>query len=180
MINKMKNSKGITLLSLVITVIILAILISITVYEGKEALDKTKVQSFMTDMLSIKSKVKGYSEEIDSQTWDKSASEKDSSKKELFSNYNIITYNESVKYNIFVDSEYVNTTKYSYTYYTVTEQALTNMKLEGIKDENYKIVFAKDSQGDYKSVDIIYVDGLRYKNNTYYTLSELQSVFEEE
>ena len=45
---------------------------------------------------------------------------------------------------------------------------------------NYLVVFAKDSQGDYKSVDIIYTDGVDYEDDKYYTLSELRSVFEEE
>lgn len=181
--NKMKNSNGVTLITLVITVIVLGILVSITAYEGKDAIDNTKVQSFMTDMLSIKSKVKGYSEEIDSQTWDKSGDEKENSKVELFSNYKLTLYEMTSVYNIFKDTEYADTSNYSYVYYSITDEALKNMKLGKIVDEgksNYLVVFAKDSQGDYKSVDIIYADGVEYEDDKYYTLSELQSVFEEE
>ena len=47
------------------------------------------------------------------------------------------------------------------------------MGLEDIKDEVYIVIYNKD---DYKKMDIIYADGVTYKGNNYYTLSELKKV----
>lgn len=184
---KINNSNGITLIALVITIIVLTIIVSITIYSGIGMMDNSKVQSFITDMLSIKSKVKGYSEEIDSQTWDKSGDDKETTKQSLFANNKLELYTESVEEYaskvFWGNTEYRDTSKYSYVYYTVTEEALKNMKLEDIVNEttkNYIVVFAKDSEGDYESVDVIRKEGIEYEDSTYYTLSELQSIFEEE
>ena len=56
----MKKNNGITLITLVITIIILTIIGSITVYEGVQSIEEAKVQKCITNMLSIKSKVNGY------------------------------------------------------------------------------------------------------------------------
>ena len=64
-----KNNSGITLLVLVITIVVLTIIASITVYEGKELIDKSKVQTLETNMLTIQAKVKAYAEEIEAKVW---------------------------------------------------------------------------------------------------------------
>ena len=51
---KVKNNKGITLIALTITIIILLILASITIYSGKESIKKAQLESLKTNMLLIK------------------------------------------------------------------------------------------------------------------------------
>ena len=55
---KVKNNKGITLIALTITIIILLILASITIYSGKESIKKAQLESLKTNMLLIKAKAK--------------------------------------------------------------------------------------------------------------------------
>lgn len=58
----MKNNKGITLVSLVITVIVMLILALVVVNIGRESIDKANLQNIKTNMLLIEAKVKEYVE----------------------------------------------------------------------------------------------------------------------
>lgn len=55
--------KGITLISLVITIIVLLIIAGISVYSGKETIEKAQLESLRTNMLLIQAKAKEYVEE---------------------------------------------------------------------------------------------------------------------
>lgn len=57
------NNNGITLISLVITIIVLLIIASISIYYGTEAIKKANVENIRTNMLLINSKAKEYCEE---------------------------------------------------------------------------------------------------------------------
>ena len=59
----MKNNKGITLIALSITIIILLIIASITIFYGKESIEKANLESLKTNMYLIKAKAKEYCEE---------------------------------------------------------------------------------------------------------------------
>ncbi len=58
----MKKNKGITLVSLMVTVIVLLIIASITVYTGKEVIKKAQLEELRTNMLMIQAKAKEYVE----------------------------------------------------------------------------------------------------------------------
>ena len=181
-----KNERGITLLVLAITIVVLLIIASITVYEGSNVLKESVLQKNIANMLSIKSKIKGYSEEIDSKTWNEDDENKEEAKSQLFGDYNlsiIPDISDMAGYNIFYDTDYNNESEipYTYVYYYIENQALDNMKLSNLKenDENrYIAVFAKetDGTGDYVASDIIYIGNIIYDGQVYHTLSELQSL----
>lgn len=176
----MKKNNGITLITLVITIIVLTIIGSITVYEGIQSIEEAKVQKCITNMLSIKSKVNGYSEEIDSKTWDKKDADRENAKISLFEQSKLIKNTDSIDKNIFYNKSLDGS---SFVYYNVTIEALKNMKLEDlIEDENsnYIVVFLVSSNGTYEESDIIYTKGVKYKKQMYYTLSELQVVMDGE
>ena len=62
---KIKNrTKGITLISLAITIIILLILAGISIYSGKGVIQKAKLEELKTNMLLIQAKAKEYVEEV--------------------------------------------------------------------------------------------------------------------
>lgn len=58
-----ETEKGISLVVLVITVIVLLIIAAITVYQGNEIIRSTRLQSLKTDLLLIQAKVQIYSEQ---------------------------------------------------------------------------------------------------------------------
>ena len=60
--NKLKNNKGITLMTLVITIIVLLIIVSITVNYGIDSISKAQIQNMQTNMLLIEAKAKKYVE----------------------------------------------------------------------------------------------------------------------
>lgn len=53
----MKNEKGITLISLVTTVILIIILASIGTYTGVESYNSMRVQAFVSKMITLQEKV---------------------------------------------------------------------------------------------------------------------------
>ena len=60
--SKLKNNKGITLMTLVITIIVLLIIVSITVNYGIDSINKAQIQNMQTNMLLIEAKAKKYVE----------------------------------------------------------------------------------------------------------------------
>lgn len=55
---KIRENKGITLIALVITIVVLLIIAGITVYSGKETIKKAKLEELKTNMLLIQAKAK--------------------------------------------------------------------------------------------------------------------------
>lgn len=158
----MKNNSGITLLALIIIIIIIIIIASISVYEGRELIAKSKVQTLETNMLIIQAKAKSYAEEIDAKIWTEKEENKDSKRDEEFGKKGF--ENPSVE----IPSE-VNRT--NCVFYQISENGLTNMGLDDLKNEKYIVSYDKD---DYKKIDVIYPNGVKYKNVIYYTLSKLK------
>lgn len=58
-----KTERGISLVILVVTIIVLLIIASITLYQGNEIIRSTRLQSLKTDLLLIQAKVQIYSEQ---------------------------------------------------------------------------------------------------------------------
>ena len=58
-----KNNKGITLIALIITVIIILIIGGITIYEGSRLVDNAKYEDVKTNMLLIEAEVKNFAEQ---------------------------------------------------------------------------------------------------------------------
>ena len=54
----LKNEKGITLIALLLTVIVMVILIGVGMHFGREAIDKATLEDIKTDMISIKTRAK--------------------------------------------------------------------------------------------------------------------------
>ena len=57
------KEKGITLIALIITVIILLIIAGVAVYEGKDSIEAAKLEELRTNMLLIQAKSREYVEE---------------------------------------------------------------------------------------------------------------------
>ena len=59
-----RKERGVTLVALVITVVVLLIISSIAVYSGSETVRKAKLEELRTNMLLIEAKAKGLVEEV--------------------------------------------------------------------------------------------------------------------
>lgn len=167
----MKKQSGITLIALVITVIILLIIVSIGVYEGKTAINNVNIQTLETNMLTIRAKAKSYGEELEAEIWDLSDTERTDKINELLSSYGMteitIDSNISNQLSSEISSDYVA--------YEISEM-LSNNGLSDLQEEvgdgQYIVIY---NSSDYTQLDIAYTDGITYNDITYYTLSALQN-----
>lgn len=153
-----KNS-GITLVALVLTVIIMTIIASIAVYEGKEIITKSKIQTLETNMLTIQAKAKAYAEEIDAKVW-ALGDDKEDKRTGAFKKKGLERENDSS------------------LEYTVTDDGLVMMGLGDLKRKNgdeFTVIYSND----YKSIDVKFVNGISYKNVPYYNLSEIQGILKD-
>ena len=60
----LKENKGITLVALVITIVVMLIIASIAVYTGKDTIKEAQLEELKTNMLLIEAKAKGLVEEV--------------------------------------------------------------------------------------------------------------------
>lgn len=162
----LKSQKGVTIIALVITIVILFIMASIAINEGSNLIDQAKAQTHETNMLSIEAKVKGYAEDIEAIVWTKNDSEKQKEREKKFKEYGLeITT---------ISSEIQNAIPDNYAY-EITDEGLKKMSLSDIIGKRYIVIFDKNN---YKNMDIVYKEGINYNNTTYYTLSQLKEALQ--
>lgn len=150
-----KNSKGITLVSLVITIIILMIITSVTIYTGSNVIKQVTLQNVNTDMMLIRAKVKTMEEQA--------KFNKDNSN---YKGTPLINVLDNKKIDKLVDEGIVeDITKY----YLLSKDDLNSMGLE-------KVDIADGYLVNYETEEIIYVRGLEKDDNTYYKLSDIKDL----
>lgn len=140
---KIKENKGITLVTLVITVIVLAIIAGITVYSGIDTVKRANLESLRTNMLLIQAKAKEYVEEASFKIGpDNNDIEKaNETAKNVYEGYGLKKINDANSINnIVTDLEKC---------YEVNSEALNNMGLgkiaEGMEaDEKYIVKFNEE------------------------------------
>lgn len=152
---KDSNEKGITLTTLVITIIVIAIIASVSVYVGTDIIKQANLQNVNTNMMLIQAKVKTISEQA---KFNKDTSNYKGKKLiEVVGNKKI---DELVSNNIIEDQE---------KYYLLSQDDLNEMGFEKIQIEDGYIV-------NYDTNEIIYVKGFEANKQTYYKLSEMKDL----
>lgn len=193
----MNNSSGITLVALAITIIVMMIIATISIYEGRKIIKEAKVQTLETNMLAIKAKAKTYLEEVEAATWalPESGENNKADTRISFLTNPIDENGYEMENTELTDANQINQLKddlksaTNIEAYSITENTLKKMGLdeaiEDIKDgDKYIMVFAIDTEGNnivnVNSIDIIYTSGIEYEGNVYYTLSALQTAHDEQ
>lgn len=162
---KVKNNKGITLIVLTITIIILLILASITIYSGKESIKKAQLESLKTNMLLIKAKAKEYVEQASFKNGVNKSEISEEAKNELKGKEaNASDYS---KQNITINGGEI--------LYKLTSDNLKEMGLKDVKlgsNEEYLVKY------NIKDVTVEVYNTSGYENNgtTVYSLSELEKI----
>lgn len=183
-----KNDSGITLIALVMTIIVLIIIVSISSYEGSRMIATSKIQTLETNMLTIQAKAKAYAEEVDAKVFT-AGKNKRTARNEQFTkkfedgkqHYRTIDLTNLQKGEDILDQVDYRI-KNSYAAYIVTKSGLEAMGLKDIVDDEeissedeetpYVVIF---SINDYKLMDVIYISGINYNEEEFYTLSYIQS-----
>lgn len=156
------SKKGVTLIALIISIVVLLVIASIAIHEGSNLIGQAKVQTYETNMLSIEAKVKGYAEDIEAVVWTKNDSDKQPEREKKFKEYGLEKTTISSDVQSAIPQNYA---------YLITDDGLNKMGLDDLKGEQYIVIFDKNN---YKNMDIVYPKGVNYENNTYYTLSGLK------
>ena len=169
----MKNNKGVTLTSLVITIIVLLIISAITVNISDEVIQEAKLQDLRTNMLLIQAKAKTYAEEVTFQTANLDSSKEDDLLKltEIKAsklkgtplqdcNTKIQTAAEDAGVEDFVD------------FYYLSSENLSEMGIKiDVPNEAYYLV-----KYDFKDTEVVFTKGIKYKEKTYYKLSDINQI----
>lgn len=149
------NQKGITIISLMITVVVLIIITSATVYTGTSIIKKATLQTINTNMMLIKVKTKTIAEQA---KFNKDTSNyKGTVISDITGNKDI---DKLLNNNIIEDTQ---------KHYLLSKEDLTSMGLDKIDIEKGYIV-------NYETEEVIYVKGFENDGITYYKLSELKEL----
>ena len=143
----MKKQKGITLISLVVTIIILSILASIATYSGIGVIQSSKLTTFTTELKIMQAQVNEMYQEKDTSDIYGEAITGD-----------IKTRADS----IFTASESGITSQEGYRYWS--KATIKNLGIEGVK-QAFFVNLEKRSVVSY--------EGLNYEGKTYYTLQQV-------
>ena len=182
---KMKNKSGITLIVLVITIIVILILLGISVGEGNKLIKRAKIESKMTNMITIKANAKIYAEEINAEIWDLKQEDEDETKTK--------PYNRSLLFNTKYNMEKIEDateiiSKVNRSVndlngceaYNITTDTLNKMGLSDLanssKNGEFVVVY---NSADFTKLEIVYPSGVPYENVNYYTLTDLQNKINE-
>jgi Tfp pilus assembly protein PilE len=179
----MKQNKGITMVALVITIVILLILAGISVGVGNKAITVSKLENLKTDMLLIEVKAK---QQIESANFDlgtnfDSASEEEKNNR-LTKALSEFIGEEIEDGNIFAENielttENINSEKENLVYYyKLTTQNLKDMGLNNLKsdDKNGWYIIKYDIKNI--EIEIYNTSGFENDGNTVYSLTEIEKI----
>ncbi len=175
---KIKKERGITLIALIVTIIVLTILAGITLTEGNSLIKKAKIESVMTNMITIKSKAKVLVEEANSEIWDLTGDDKVNKRNAIFTSekykMNNATLNGEQK-NQLSNNEFEDQNET--VCYSLSDETLNIMGFTEVENcEDYILVFSRDN---FEKLDVVFNPGIKYQNEILYSLSYMQLKMEE-
>ncbi len=171
---KMKNQKGITMISLIVTIVVILILAGITINTGTGILQNIQLESIKTNLMLIEAKAKGYVEEVDfkigvnqdSLTEEEYNTRLEAARTEIYGGIGLQKVSSSQ--NVELPLELVG---YENDLYYVSESVLTSWGLDDIElssNENYLIKFNEKTQ----SVEVYNTKGFDGK----YSLTDIEKI----
>lgn len=150
---KLTNQKGITLIALTITIMVLLIIVGISVYTGSKLIQEAKLEDVKTNMLLVQAEVKNYVEQA---KFERKTIEN-------LTNEGITVDDTTLKL--------VAVTEGGQTYYKIVEPTMNELKLSKLSNENYLLAINIDDV----SVDVYFKPGITdSEGRTYHLLSEMQ------
>ena len=169
----MKNNKGITLIALTITIIVMLIIASITTYVGMDLIKQAKLQDLVTNMLLIQAKAKEYLEEVKFQTANMTDNAQIEQVKAEQLKGKKITENDEVR-TAAENTGKIDTSKIS-EYYYLEQANLEEMGLGELNTDEYGYFILRY---DLENMKIEVINTVGYNGN--YTLEQLQQIQQEE
>ena len=174
----MKSNKGITMIALIMTVIVLSILAGVTLKTGSDVLESSKLESIETNMLLIKTKGKEYVENANfklgtnlPENASNIASKKlTAAKGELVGTEvsDMSEYSSNISVNISTDNN-----NFIY-YYALSTENLSDMGINNVNSDSSNGWFIIKYDIKNAGVDVYTTNGYTKDGTTYYALSEIE------
>ena len=168
----MKNNKGITLVALVVTILVMLVIVGISITGGSDVLQKTKITEYIGFMKLVKARADVFLEDEIFESGEGLSSDS-------ISDSDITGIINNKSYN---DSRYI---KKIWGGEEIAAQGIDSSILNpgnddefgtlgtDDKEEYFVIIFDKNT---YETVDIIYSTGCYYNGDKYYTLVEMEEL----
>lgn len=156
------NSKGITLIALIVTITVLIILASIALYSGTETIQSSHFTAFTTDLKVIQTEVNNWY-----QRYKDGGTVGDKTGEEILELGSDLTSSSTVKEQadrVFVDGESGITSQDGYRYFSAN--TLKDLGLEDM-DRDFFINIEKRS--------VVSFQGYDYEGNRYYTVEQIEN-----
>ena len=152
---KIANEKGVSLIALAITLIVMSILAVITLDIGSDIITKANLQNINTNMMLIQAKTKIIAEQA-----------KFNSDTSNYKGKRIIEITNNSKVNKLCEDGIIDNQE---NYYLLSQNDLNSLGLEKIDIEDGYIV-------NYETEEVIYVAGFKVGEKIYYKLSETKDL----
>ena len=168
-----KEQKGITLVALVITVVLLGILASVGVYYGNSVIKQANLENLKTDMLLIQAKAKEYVEEATFKMGiNPDENKKQEARQEIYiNNAKLKTINQAISEDGLTIPNEITTND---NFYYVTRDALKEMGLEKIETGENKGEYLIEFDENNATAEIYNTKG----RNGQYSLTEIDKIEE--
>lgn len=176
----MKQNKGVTMLVLVITIIVLVIIAGISIGKGNNIIKRSQLENFKTNMLLIKVKAKQYVENANfklgtNPTPEEKASRIEDAKKEFLGEQiidgNIFSGNIN-KTNEDIAKDISN----NIFYYKVSTDNLVEMGLSNVSSDEKNGWYIIKYDVENIDIEIYNTKGFENGENRYYTLTDIQDL----
>lgn len=178
----MREDRGITITTLVITIIVLLIIAGISAGTGNKVIKSSELENVKTNMLLIKAKGKEYVEnanfklgtnfkestDIDNRIKTAKAELKKGEDEEM-------TNNEILEQNIGITQDNIKNNEYTY-YYKLSNDDLTDMGLSNVKSDKKNGWYIIKYDLENVEVEVYNTLGFERDGKKYYSLNELQNL----
>ena len=167
----MHRNRGVTLLSLVITIIILLIIAGISINSGKGIIKQAQLEELKTNMLLIEAKAKGYVEEAN---FKMGINPDDAKKSEVRNEVYVSNAKLATANDITVDSSIPTSECYKLTQEAIDEWGLNEIEVK--EGEHYLIQFKDTITAENTSLSVEVYNTKGY--NGKYSLTEIEQIEE--
>ncbi len=152
----MKKNNGITIVALIITIIIVLILASVTIQFGVKEVQRAKLEDIKTTMLLIKGRAQIV---VDKESFG-----------EAYDNTGMVKLSDATNYDLTLLQPTLDELEDTSNLYIWEQTAMDNNNIDvEITTEDFFVI-------DYSTGEVYYSLGYTYEGNTYYSLSQMQSV----
>lgn len=173
----MEKNKGITMITLVVTIVLLLILSGITIGTGGNIIKQSELENLKTNMLLIKVKGKEYVENANFKLGTKIETVSEEERNKRIETAKSELKGEDITSNISEYENIINKEESQYIfYYKLNNQNLTDMGLTNVKsdEENGWFIIKYDLQNIV--IEVYNTKGFENEENSYYSLNELENI----